>query len=127
MVSSVTKMLNLFAATGHINYAKSERLYLQLMQFDLPSEHPWLHECFISEGFHTVRRSNRYWGGLWTDLVIKQVMMRSIKSRGGLTRGRRLSESVRQQWIFSMHNSHEPFDINEKKLRSLSSGLMAMN
>ena len=25
----VSKMLNLFAATGHINYAKSARLYLQ--------------------------------------------------------------------------------------------------
>lgn len=100
---AVTKMLNLFAATGHINYAKSARFYVQLMQFDLPSEHPWLHQCFINKGYHTVRRSSRYWGGLWTDLVIEQVMMRSIKSRGGLTRGRGLTESVRHQWIFSMH------------------------
>ena len=29
--------------------------------------------------------------------------MRSIKSRGGLTRGRGITESVRLQWIFSMH------------------------
>ena len=36
---AVTKMLNLFTATGHINYAKSARLYLQLMQ-ELPSEYP---------------------------------------------------------------------------------------
>ena len=99
---AVTKMLNLFAATGHINYAKSARFYLQLMQ-DLPREHPWLHQCFINEGFHTVRRSNRFWAGLWTDLVIEQVMMRSIKSRGGLTRGRGLTDSVRHQWIYSMH------------------------
>ena len=28
---AVEKMLNLFAATGHINYAKISRLYLQLM------------------------------------------------------------------------------------------------
>ena len=35
----VTEMLNLFAATGHFNYAKSARLYLQLMK-DLPESHP---------------------------------------------------------------------------------------
>ena len=95
-------------------------------------------------------------------------MMRSIKSRGGLTRGRGVTETVRLQWIYSMHkcagvheamtsmtnvkhktseqhielgtsrsnrdfadlhniqewfNQHEPFDLNEPRLRSLSSGL----
>lgn len=95
-------MLNLFAATGHINYAKSARLYLQLMR-DLPTGHPWLYDCFIEQGFHTVRRSSRYWAGLWTDLIIEQVLMRSIRSRGGLTRGRGVTESVRLQWIYSMH------------------------
>ena len=99
---AVEKMLNLFAATGHIHYAKSARLYLQQMR-ELPSTHPWLHHCFSEQGFHTVRRSCRYWAGLWTDLIIEQVMMRSIKSRGGLTRGRGVTESVRLQWVYSMH------------------------
>ena len=54
---------------------------------DLPESHPWLNEMF-SQGFHTVRRSNRYWAGLWTDLTIEQTLMRAVKSRGGLTRGR---------------------------------------
>ena len=31
-------------------------------------------------------------------------MMQSIKSRGGLTRGRGVTETVRLQWIYSMHN-----------------------
>ncbi|XP_065911780.1 uncharacterized protein [Dysidea avara] len=163
------QMLNLFAATGHINYAKSSRLYLQLMR-ELPTDHPWLYCCFIEQGFHTVRRSDRYWAGLWTDLIIEQVMMRSIKSRGGLTRGRGVTESVHLQWIYSMHkcagihdamttatnlkhrtseqhiefgtsrskrdyedlrkiqswfNQYEPFDPNQPKLCSLSSGLTA--
>ena len=82
---ALTKMLNLFAATGHINYAKSSRLYLQLM-LDLPKDHPWLYNCFQEQGFQVVRRSNCFWAGLWTDLTIEQVMMRSIKSRGRLTR-----------------------------------------
>ena len=53
--------------------------------------------------YHTVQRSDRYWAGLWTDLTKEQVIMRTIKSRGGLTRGRGMSESVRMLWIYSMH------------------------
>ncbi len=94
--------------------------------------------------------------------------MRSIKSRGGLTRGRGITESVRLQWIYTMHkcagihdamttvtdvkttgseqhielgksrckcdfqdllkiqewfDQHEPFDVKEVALCSLSSGL----
>jgi hypothetical protein len=40
-LTATEKMLNLFAATGHIHYAKSARLYLQLMT-SLKSEYPWL-------------------------------------------------------------------------------------
>jgi hypothetical protein len=85
----MSRMLNLFAATGHINYAKCARLYLQMM-LHLPETHPWLPEQF-SKGNHAVRRSDRYWAGLSTDLVIEQVMMRAVKSRGGLTHGRGMS------------------------------------
>jgi hypothetical protein len=55
---SVGKMLNLFAATGHINYAKSSRLYLQQM-LELPTNYPRLYNCFV-HGNHAVRRSERY-------------------------------------------------------------------
>ena len=50
-----------------------------------------------------IRRSDRYWAGLWPDLIIEQVMMKSIKSRGGLTRGSGMSEIVRTTWIYSLH------------------------
>ena len=94
-LNAVTALLNLFAATCHIHYAKSASLYVQEMR-KLPSTHPWLHQKFV-EWYHTVRRSERLWAGLWTDIVIEQVLMRSLKSRGGLTRGRGITESVRQQ------------------------------
>ena len=99
---AVGQMLNLFAATGYINYAKSSQLYLQVM-LELPTDHPWLYQCFINHGFHSVRISSRFWADLWTDLTIEQVMMRSIKSRGGLTKGRGVTEAVHLQWIYSMH------------------------
>ena len=86
-------MLNLFAVTGYINYPKSGCLYLQLMM-DLPNKHPWLYQKFAVEGHHVIRRTDKFWAGLWPDLVIEQVLMRSLKSRGGLTTGRGMSPSV---------------------------------
>ena len=87
-MTAVTALLNLFVATGHIHYAKSARLCVHEMR------------KFVEE-YHTVRRSERQRAGLWTDIVIEQVQIRSLKSGGGLTRGRGMIESVRQQWLYS--------------------------
>ena len=51
-----SKMLNLFAATGHGNYAKSARLYLQEMS-QLEHKYPWVFNNFM-KGYHTVARSS---------------------------------------------------------------------
>ena len=96
-LNAVHQMLNLIAAAGHWNYARCARLYLQQMQ-DLPNTHPYLYAQF-NEGKHAIRRSNRFWAGLSTDLVIEQTMMRSVKGRGGLTRGRGMHETVRSIWV----------------------------
>lgn len=55
----------------------------------------------FSEGLHVVRRSDRPWAGLSTDLVIEQCLMCSIKTTGGLTRGRGLTETQRLVWVLS--------------------------
>ena len=36
---AVEKMINLYAVTGLVHYAKSSRLYLQIM-LELPKDHP---------------------------------------------------------------------------------------
>ena len=46
---TLQKMINLFAATGHINYAKSARFYLQLM-VELPTPYLRLYNKLSSEG-----------------------------------------------------------------------------
>lgn len=97
---ALEKMLPYFAAAGHNNYAKSVHIHLQQMN-QLKMQHPNVHEKFIL-GYHVIRRSNRFWGGLSPDLVIEQVLMRSIKTTGGLTRGRGMSEAQRAQWLLSM-------------------------
>ena len=55
---SVSELLNLFAATGHANYAKSGGLFLQL-QCDLEERHEWLYSMFNDNGYYTVRRYDR--------------------------------------------------------------------
>ena len=52
---------------------------------------------------HVIRRSDRYWAGLSSDLIIEQVLMKGIKTTGGLTRGRGMSEVQRLVWLLSMH------------------------
>ena len=59
-------------------------------------------EKFTSQGYFTIRRSDKFWSGIWTDMTIEQVLMRSIKTSGGLTRGRGLKASVVAKWIKSM-------------------------
>ena len=96
------KMLNLFAATGHRNYATSARLYIQIMK-QLPESHPWLYKKLAAQRYFMIRRSKRFWAGLWPDLVIEQELMRSLKSRGGLTRGKGFTSNVRMLWVCMMH------------------------
>ena len=57
------KMLNLYVATGHYHYAKSARLYLQRM-LKLKDNYPWLYQKFKENGYHCVRRTNKFWAGL---------------------------------------------------------------
>ena len=60
----------------------------------LQEDHPEVYENF-RKGLHVIRRSDHYWAGLSSDLVIEQVLMRSMKRRGGLTRGRGKTEQQR--------------------------------
>ena len=92
-VQAIYEMLLYLAAAGHNLYTECAYIYCQLMQ-DLQRTHPDVHSRFM-EGFHVARRSHRFWAGLSTDLLIEQVLMRSVKKNGGLTRGRGMSEPQR--------------------------------
>ena len=92
-------MLPLLAASGHNQYVKAILVYVLQME-DLETTHPEVHAMFMA-GHHSVWRSDRYWGGLSTDLIIEQCLMRNLKSRGGLTRGRGVTEAQQATWILS--------------------------
>ena len=81
-LQALFEMLPFLAASGHNNYTKSLWIYLQQMS-SLRDDCPVVYDHF-QKGFHVVRRSERFWGGLSTDLIIEQVLMRSMKTSGGL-------------------------------------------
>lgn len=96
---AISDCLPIFAAAGHRNYLKSGYLYLQKM-YSLETENHSVYQKFMN-GFHVIRRSNQYWAGLSSDLVIEQTLMRSLKSTGGLTRGSGFDEHQRTLWTMS--------------------------
>ena len=99
-LKSTYEILPYFAASGHNLYATSTYIYLQSM-CKLEQTNPEVYEAFM-KGHHVSRRSDRFWAGLSTDLVIEQVLMRSVKTTGVLTRGRGMGETQRASWLLSM-------------------------
>ena len=82
-LQAVSNWLTVFAAAGHFKYLRSAHCYLQQMS-NLEEEHPDVYRKFL-DGFHVVRRSNQCCAGLSSDLVIEQMLMKSLKSTDGLT------------------------------------------
>ena len=68
---------------------------------NLPNDHPVLHQHFVG-WIHVARRSDRAWAGLSTDLMVERVLMRSMKTSGGLTRGRGMTVQQRLTWLLAM-------------------------
>ena len=92
-------MLPFFAAAGHNHYTRSVRWFHQNMM-ELPVTNPAIHQMF-QKGYFVVRRSDQYWTGISPDLRIEQSLMCSLKSSGGLTRGRGMDEVTRYIWVLS--------------------------
>ena len=70
----------------------------------LSDTNPWPNKQF-EDGYHAVRRSNRFWEELRSELVTEQTWVRSMKCTGGLTRGRVFEENVRNIWIMTIGHS----------------------
>lgn len=101
-LNCVKEMLLYFHSSGHFSYAKSAQLYyqdmLQLKKFMNPS----VYRRFTN-GFSTIRRSDKLACGTSTDMVIEQSMMKSMKTNGGISRGRSTKESVISKWVYGTH------------------------
>lgn len=120
-LSSIEQMLPFFHASGHFNYALSSQLYLQDM-CQLQSKMNFRdYSNFVGKGFFTIRRSDKFWSGIWSDMTIEQTLMRSMKSIDGLTRGRGITDSVLSKWILGMPIMQRVSEAIEKFTDVLSS------
>lgn len=98
-LNTIRHMIPHLHAAGHLSYAKSTRLYLQQMEdISLHMDHEEL-EKMTSAGYFTIRRSDKFWCGVSSDMAIEQGLMRSMKTSGGLTRGRGITENTLANWI----------------------------
>ena len=96
-LSTIRKMLPYFHASAHL-----ANLYLQQMSTLEDKMLPNEFEAFTSKGYFTVRRTDKMWAGVWTDMTIERVLMRAMKTSRGLTRGRGMTESVVSRWVLGM-------------------------
>src|SRR6478609_9579178 len=90
----IRRMIPYFHAAGHMAYAKSARLYLQDMKSIQSTMHEDEYKKFTKNGYFTVRRTDQFWGGNFTDQTIEQDLMRLFKSLGGMTSGRGIADST---------------------------------
>ena len=74
-------MLSYLAAFVYNNCTKSTLVYLQQMS-NIQDKDPEVYQKFKA-GLHGDRRSDHNWAGLSWDLVIEQVLMRSMKTSRG--------------------------------------------
>ena len=59
------------------------------------------YDKFAKSGFFTIRSSEKSWSGIFADMTIEQVLMKSMKTSCGLTNGHGISDSVIAKWILS--------------------------
>ena len=92
-IQAMYDMMPYLVASGHNLYTKCIHVYLQQMH-KLHETHPEVSRHF-DQGLHVVRRSDRFWVGASLINVNEQVLMRSMKTSGGLTRGPGMTETQR--------------------------------
>lgn len=49
-----------------------------------------------------IRRSHRFWSGIFTDQTNEQVLMRNLKAPGGLAHGRGVTESMQAKFVHAI-------------------------
>ena len=74
----------------------------------------WLYKMFSEKGLFCVWRGTRYLGGMSTDLVIEQVLMRLVDSISRLTQGRGVTVSVKIIYINSIHQCSAVLQVMSK-------------
>lgn len=104
-LNCIKEMLPFFHASGHLPYAKSAHLYLQDMLKLKEVMEPSVYRRYTDRFFtvDVLQLSCR----TSTEMIIEISMMKSMKTDGGISRGRSTKESLISKWVYAMHcNEH---------------------
>ena len=96
------QMIPLFHAAGHLAYAKYARLYVQDMESLSERMSNEQFHRFTTMGYFSIRKSNTSWAGNFSDQTIEQELMRLLKSSGGMTHGRGITDSTLSKWVLTL-------------------------
>lgn len=107
-------MIPHFHAAGHLPYAKSARLYLQQMNSIEDVMPPEEYTLFSDKGYFTIRRASEFWSGNFSDQTIEQYLMRMLKTSGGMTHGRGITDSTLTKWVHALPHCVPVCDALEK-------------
>ncbi|XP_031335335.1 uncharacterized protein LOC116165167 isoform X2 [Photinus pyralis] len=113
-LETIHDMLPYFHSSGHFLYAKCCHLYLQDMMELQNTMPPNEFKAFTLQGGFTIRRSNKFRCGTWSDMCIEQELMKHMKSSGGLTRGRGTSDAILSRWTLGMATYRKICDAVER-------------
>ncbi len=71
-IHTVNAMIPLFHAAGHLAYAKTARLYIEQMEglSNIMSDEQY--RDFTDGGYFTIRRTEKFWSGNFSDQTIEQ-------------------------------------------------------
>lgn len=101
-LNSIRKMIPFFITAGHFNYVKNSYIYLQDMYTISTKLNRENYHSYTDKGYFTLRRSQQFYSGIWSDMTIEQTYMRNIHSREGLTHGRGVTPASTARWITSI-------------------------
>ena len=107
------EFLPIYHAAGHLPYAKAGHTYLQEMERLENALSDEDFKKFTDEGYFTIRRSHKFWAGVWTDMTIEQMVMRCFKARGGCTRGRGVTDSTLAYFVGALPHCNPMFEALE--------------
>lgn len=110
----VNQMLPIFHAAGHLPYAKSAQIYLQDMAaLEYSMDHAE-YDKFTKEGFFTIRRSDKPWSGVWSDMTIEQTLNRYFGT--DLKHGRGITAGVIARYLLAMPSTFNIMECVEEFL-----------
>ena len=105
-------MAPIFASTGHHNYVKASRLMIQMYD-EWVAKYPTMVHEFFGACHPTVRYSDRERTGTWSDISIKETLMRSTKFSGGQARGTMRNYDSLKVWLHTATHGCKKCELGE--------------